>query len=475
VSSALRKETPGLLPGWRQVRLGDVCSKPQYGWTTKATTEGGSIKLLRTTDITPGQIDWSSVPYCSEPPPDLAKYLVQGGDILISRAGSVGVSHLVTKTEFSVFASYLIRFKPGPEILPKYLAHFLKSPSYWRQIADNTAGIAVPNVNASKLQEVMLPLAPLDAQAEILADIEKQFSRLDEAVANLKRVKANLKRYKAAVLKAAVEGRLVPTEAELARREGRSYEAGAQLLQRILEARRSQRKGKGKYKEPVEPDTTDLPELPQRWAWSTFDQVTERVTKGSSPNWQGFSYCDDGIPFVRSHNVGWGETDLSDLAFLPPAFNEIEKKAVLKEGDLLLNIVGASIGRAAIAPKSVEGGNVNQAVAVIRLLESVLRKQYVLIHLLSATSQRRIHSEKVDVARANVSLEDIRAMPLALPPLAEQDRIVGEVDSRLSVVREVEAQADANLKRAQALRLAMLQQAFGPTCRFSQGKPLHAY
>jgi type I restriction enzyme S subunit len=73
----------------------------------------------------------------------------------------------------------------------------------------------------------------------IVAEIEKQFSRLEEAVANLKRVKANLKRYRAAVLKAAVEGRLVPTEAELARREGRGYETGEQLLARILTERRA--------------------------------------------------------------------------------------------------------------------------------------------------------------------------------------------------------------------------------------------
>ncbi len=87
---------------------------------------------------------------------------------------------------------------------------------------------------------MLVPIAPLEQQKRIVAEIEKQFSRLDEAVTNLKRVKANLKRYKAAVLKAAVEGRLVETEAELARREGRNYETGEQLLQRILEERRQQ-------------------------------------------------------------------------------------------------------------------------------------------------------------------------------------------------------------------------------------------
>jgi len=100
--------------------------------------------------------------------------------------------------------------------------------------------VNINNLRRGDLEEIAVPVAPLDQQKHIVAEIEKQFSHLDEAVANLKRVKANLKRYKAAVLKAAVEGRLVETEAELARREGRSYETGAQLLQRIRETGRSQ-------------------------------------------------------------------------------------------------------------------------------------------------------------------------------------------------------------------------------------------
>ena len=361
-------------------------------------------------------------------------------------------------TEFHVL-------RPKSEMDAKYLYYYVSSQTFRGEAERYMSGaVGQKRVSTDYLKRTKIPVAPLDQQKHIVAEIEKQFSRLDEAVANLKRVKANLKRYKAAVLKAAVEGRLVETEAELARREGRNYETGAQLLQRILETRHSQWTGKGKYKykEPTTPDTTDLPELPEGWVWANFDQVTERVTKGSSPNWQGFEYCDKGIPFVRSQNVGWGVTDISDIAFLPPTFNDVEKKSVLREGDVLLNIVGASIGRAAIAPNTVEGGNVNQAVAVIRLLEVGVINQFVLLSLLSTQTQRRIHSEKVDVARANFSLEDIRGMPLALPPYAEQHRIVTEIDRRFSLVREIETQVDANLQRSERLRQSTLARAFHP-------------
>ena len=279
-------EGNGLPEGWEWSTLGAVSEKPQYGWATKANNKTGNLRLLRTSDITSGSVDWSSVPYCTEEPADVEKYLVEPGDILISRAGSIGVSFLINKPERAVFASYLIRFRPKAGIDTKYFYYYLKSPSYWEAIGASKSGIAVPNVNASKLAQVPIPVAPIDQQKRIVAEIEKQFSRLDEAVANLKRVKANLKRYKAAVLKAAVEGSLVETEAELARKRTPSplagegggegaYETGAQLLQRILETRRSQWKGKGKFKEPAAPDTTDLPELPEGWVWASLEQIVE--------------------------------------------------------------------------------------------------------------------------------------------------------------------------------------------------------
>lgn len=82
------------------------------------------------------------------------------------------------------------------------------------------------------------------------------------------------------------------------------------------------------------------------------------------------------------------------------------------------------------------------------------------MYLLSAQTQRRIHSGKVDVARANFSLEDIRNMPLALPPYAEQHRIVDEIERLLSSICVTEAQVNVNLKRAEYLRSAILGNAF---------------
>ena len=128
------------------------------------------------------------------------------------------VPKLVNGYGFGSTEFHVLRPKPG--MVAKYLYYFVSSQSF-RGEAERymTGAVGQKRVSTTYLKESKIPVAPLDQQKRIVAEIEKQFSRLDEAVANLKRVKANLKRYKAAVLKAAVEGRLVETEAELARKD----------------------------------------------------------------------------------------------------------------------------------------------------------------------------------------------------------------------------------------------------------------
>ncbi len=420
---------------------------------------GGNIPWISIRDITsePGKYLSRTREFVTEEGAAKSRYL-PAGTLILSNSATVCIPKIL-----SVAGCIHDGFVAFPDLPPSFDKHYL----YWyfefirpAIIAANRQGITQVNLNTGIIRDIELPIAEIASQKKVVEEIELQLSRLDEAVANLKRVKANLKRYKAAVLKAAVEGRLVPTEAELTRKEGREYETGEQLLQRILETRRKEWKGKGKYKEPLQPQEGDLAELPDGWTKSNFDQLAERVTKGSSPNWQGFEYCDAGIVFVRSQNVGWGEMELDGVAFLPEGFNAVERKSVLRHGDVLLNIVGASIGRAAIAVEAVDGGNVNQAVAVIRLTPTGLMNRFALICLLSNDTQKRIHAGAVDVARANFSLDDVRRIPIALPPSTEQERIADEVERRLSLIRNAEAQTEANLRRAERLRQATLSVIF---------------
>ena len=169
-----------------------------------------------------------------------------------------------------------------------------------------------------------------------MAEIEKQFTRLDAGVASLKRVQTALKRYRASVLKAACEGRLVPTEAELARKENRSYETGEQLLQRILKERREKWNGKGKYKDPVSPNVIALPKLPEGWTWAILDALAH--IKGGITKDQKRKHTAPvrSVPYLRVANVQRGYLDLKEVKEIVTTEDEIQELA-LNPGDILFN------------------------------------------------------------------------------------------------------------------------------------------
>jgi type I restriction enzyme S subunit len=450
----------GLPAGWQLTTIGAVCSKPQYGWTTSAA-QSGDIKLLRTTDITSGVIDWNAIPFCREAPADTEKYLLADGDIVVSRAGSVGVSHRVMRPERSVFASYLIRFKPKPMIDGAFLAYLLQSPAYWAQVLGQTAGIAIPNVNASKLEAFEIPVPPLGEQRRIVSEIEKQFTRLDAGLASLRLVQAKLKRYRAAVLKVACEGRLVPTEAELAGKNGHDYETGEQLLARILTERRKETTGRGKYKEPLIPDTAVAFRLPVGWALATLDAVAEIKGGITKDQKRKHSVPARFVDYLRVANVQRGYLDLAEVKQILATEQEIEELS-LRTVDVLFNEGG---DRDKLGRGWVWNGELNECIHQnhvfrARLLDAGLNPRFVSWYANTSGQKFFFDEGKHTTNLASISMSRLKGLPVPIPPPAEQERIVTEVDRRLSVIDALEQVVSANLQRAARLRQSILDRAF---------------
>ncbi len=369
---------------------------------------------------------------------------MENGKMAVARQLRNGIGF--GSTEFHVL-------RPREGVDAHYVYHYVSSARFRAEAAHHMTGaVGQKRVPAAFLEQSEIPLPPIDEQRCIVAEIEKQFSRLDEAVANLKRVKANLKRYKTAVLKAAVEGRLVPTEAEIAHREGCSYETGAQLLQRILETRRSQWKGKGKYKEPV---AADMIELPEGWACASVAQLSHKVQYGHTAS---AVVKQTGIRFLRITDI---QDDRVDWSMVPSCDVSTEKadELRLKPGDIVFARTGATVGKSFQLllpfPDSVF------ASYLIRISPADMHlSSWLYMFFQSSAYWAQIRDSAAGIGQPNVNGSKLQALRVQLPPLAEQQRIVAEVDRRLSITREMETEVAANLQRAERLRSAILTRVF---------------
>lgn len=351
---------------------------------------------------------------------------------------------------------FLCRCKEGVE--PKYVFYFLYSVEGNRQILEDFRGAAQGGISQRFAEIVNVPLAPLEQQKHIVAEIEKQFSRLDEAVANLRRVKANLKRYKASVLKAAVEGRLVETEAEIAHREGRDYETGEQLLERILETRRKEWKEKARYKEPNSPDASGLPKIPEGWTWVTLESIARVIDP--NPSHRMPKYVASGIPFISSENFVGEET--IDFRIGKQVSGETlrqqREKFSIEKGDFVLSRIG-TIGKTRFLPVGKDYC-LSHALVVIKVFSGKVHKEWLRRAISSDTILSQVREGVQSVGVPDLGMAKIRNFNVPLPPTVEQGRIAEEIDRRLSLLSETERQVDANLQRADHLRQSILALAF---------------
>jgi type I restriction enzyme S subunit len=329
-------------------------------------------------------------------------------------------------TEFHVL-------RPRSGLDAAYLYHFVSAAAYRREAAHHMTGaVGQKRVPLTFLECSKIPLPTVQEQRRIVAEIEKQFSRLDEAVANLQRVKANLAHHAASVLAAAIEGRL-------------SGSASPPSVASEV------------------PEMAPNLSLPKGWRWATAAEICEVVASGSTPKSDEMASGNGEVPFIKVYNLTFdGSLDFSvKPTFVSRKVNDGQlARSRCLPGDVLTNIVGPPLGKVSIVPNHHGVWNINQAIVTFRAGPDV-RSRLLAFWLMSPQVKRRIErTSKATAGQFNVQVSTCRRLVLPVPPLAEQDRIVAEVDRRLSIVRCVEAEVDANLKRAQALRQAILARAF---------------
>ncbi|MBN8524998.1 MAG: restriction endonuclease subunit S, partial [Planctomycetes bacterium] len=451
--------------GWVQATLGDVLSCIDTGSSFRCEErppQQSEIGVVKVSAVTWGTYDEQESKTCTDPDRvDLAT-LVKPGDFLFSRAntieliGACVIAERVTKR--IMLSDKILRFDIAG-INPRWVLWYLRSPNGRAEIQRLSTGnqMSMRNIGQERIRQIPLPISPSSESERILDALDERLSDLDASVASLERAERNLVRYRAAVLAAACSGRLVPTEADLARRAGRSYEPADQLLARIL-AERRKANTKAKYEEPAQPDTGKLPKLPEGWTTASLEQLTSAVRPICYGILMPKENVQTGVLFVKVKDMKGDKIDLAGLHRTTPEIAAQYARASLRTGDLLLSIRG-TFGRVAEVPKELDGGNITQDTARLDVT-SLVDHRYVATCLRSPISQERFKRVARGVAVKGVNIGDVRPAPIPLPPIAEQARIVAEVDRHLSRADALAASITQSKRRAQRLRRAILAAAF---------------
>ena len=464
----------GLPPGWASADVQHIAARHRGALTdgpfgsnlkTSHYTSAGP-RVIRLQNIGLGQFINQGAHISESHYTRLLRHAVEPDDVLIALLGDPPARACLAPRSLgkAIVKADCVRLRVNQDLAsPAYVMYGLNSESVKRQIAPLVHGVGRPRINLRDLRNVIVPLAPRDEQDRIVAEIDTQFSRLEAAIAGLERIRANLTVYRACVLKAAMEGRLVPTEAELARQEGREFEAGAVLLERAL-SRRVAGRAEGTMTQVRNGQPVASREVPiahaEGWSLAPLSTYATRITKGTTPTSVGFEYQESGISFVRVENLANGRVDQSSIsAFVSSEANEALARSQLQAGDLLFSIAG-TIGRTALVREENLPANTNQALAIIRGTGDVLDPQFLRIVLASGLTQRSAGRRARGGAMKNISLGDVKGIVVPLPPAKEQERIAKEVGRIESVVEELERDVERNLRRVARLRQAILQWAF---------------
>ena len=477
-----------LPPGWMNVNLGDLLSGIESGSSFKCEerpptpNEVGVVKISAVTWRTYQELESKT---CMDERRIEPGLFIASGDFLFSRANTielVGACVIVSATTLRVMLSdKILRLRFSRDEMKPWVLHFLRSKDGRAQIESLASGNqeSMRNIGQERLRQIAIPIPPTSEQSRIVAKLEELLSDLDAGVAELKAAQKKLRQYRQSLLKAAVEGTLTAPWREAQRKLGTPTETGVQLLQRILTERRARweakqlakfkEQGKAppndwqkKYPEPVEPDTTDLSELPEGWVWASAEQLCEFITKGTTPP----KDLDDGrspeIPFLRVTNLtDTGALDLSERVFVADSTHRgLLSRSAVFPGDVLMNIVCPPLGQVSLVPSDYPEWNINQAIAIFRAVPGI-SVDFLRSWLLSRTASNWLKARaKTTAGQTNLTLELCRALPVPLPPEREQSVINELTAAALDAASEQLHAVAKSIKQSAAQRQNILRASF---------------
>jgi len=342
--------------------------------------------------------------------PSRAKQTLRAGDVIVSmtRPNLNAVALVPPALDGAIGSSGFHVLRAHADVLPEWLYFGVQTRRFIDAMSNVVQGALYPAVRPRDIRAFSLPVPSVSAQRNVVDDIETQFSRLDQAIAGLQRIKVNLARHQASMLRDAIESRLVKPSAPWT----------TLPLSEVAEVQLGQQRA------PVHAEAAVQ------------------------------------LPYVRAANITWSGLDVTDvktMGFPNPA------RYQLADGDILLSEASGSakeVGKPALWRNEIPGACYQKTLIRVRSDRSRLLPEFAYYFFLHTCLSGQFARLAPGVGILHLTAERMLSWPTVVPPLADQQRVVAEVERRLSIARGVEAQVDANLRRAQSLRQAVLDKAF---------------
>lgn len=324
---------------------------------------------------------------------------VKDGEVIVLWDGSNAGEIFISKNGILASTMTLLEINEQ-ELYKKYFGYTFQNLEYI--LKAKTAGSGIPHADKGIINSLEF-YKPNKSEQIVIANI---LSKVDEAIVSVQNSIAAAERLKKSLMQNLLTGKMKPD---------------------------------GTFRTPEEFYIDEkFGKVPVGWEVKRGSEITNKITKGQSPKWQGFDYQQEGILFVTSENIQNGYIDITKPKYLSFEFNNKIKNSQLKKSDILINIVGASIGRCAIFDIDVECANTNQAVCVFRP-NAENDSLFLSLYLQDETTQNRLFRTQVETARANLSLGDFRKFKFVIPKKEEQICIANRINLfNMEIEKQVE-------------------------------------
>ena len=387
--------------------LGDV---PAH-WEVTATKRHYAIQLGKMLQSVPKRPEDVEVPYLkalhvqwfdvltSDVPTmwashrETRQFGIKPGDLLVCEGGEGGrCAILNAQIDNCIIQNALHRVRPREQSLNVYLQYVMSTVAAigWFDAINDKATIA--HFTKEKFDALRIPLPPLPEQRAIARYLNHVDRRIQRYIEAKEQLIALLQEARQAIIQRAVTRGLDPDV-------------------------------------PFEPSGVDwLGDVPAHWEVRRLGHLATKFGSGITPRGGATVYQEDGVPFLRSQNIHFDGLRIRNVARIAPSLHQELSSSHVTPGDVLLNITGASIGRACSVPDSFAEGNVNQHVCIIRPHPSRLLPGLLAAYLSAPMMQREIQIEQKGASREGLTLQSIRNFRVIVPPLSEQAAIASHLD-----------------------------------------------